>query len=61
MQNRVCVPDLSGRVDSPIDLGATAGVIAGVASAILAWQSESGANRKINRYTSAIVALQNRE
>ena len=61
MQNRVCVSDLSGRVDSPIDLGATAGVIAGVAGAILAWQSESGASRKINRYTSAIVALQNRE
>ena len=58
----MCVPDLSGtKVDSPIDLGATAGVISGVAGAILAWQSESGANRKINRYTSAIVALRNRE
>ena len=48
-------------MDSPIDFAATAGVVSGVAAAITAWQSESGANRKINRYTNAVVALQNRE
>ena len=40
----MCVPDMSGRVDLPIDLGATTGVVSGVAGAILAWQSESGAS-----------------
>ena len=57
------IPDVSviPDVDSTIDFAATAGVISGVAAAITAWQSESGANRKINRYTSAIVALRNRE
>ena len=48
-------------VDSTNDFAATAGVVSGVAAAITAWQSESGANRKINRYTNAVVALQNRE
>lgn len=50
---------LSGRVDSNIDLTAVAGVVSGVAAAITAWQSESGANKKINRYTNAVVALKN--
>ena len=35
------------------------GAVSGVAAAITAWQSESGASRKINRYTNAVVALQN--
>ena len=54
------MPDLSGRVDSKIDFTAIAGVVSGFAAAITAWQSESGANRKINRYTNAVVALKNR-
>ena len=48
---------LSGRVDSDIDFTAIAGVVSGFAAAITAWQSESGANRKINRYTNAVMAL----
>ena len=45
--------------DSGIDFTAIAGVVSGFAAAITAWQSESGANRKINRYTNAVVALKN--
>jgi hypothetical protein len=40
-------------------LTAAAGIIAGVSSSITAWQSESGAARKINRYTNAVQALKN--
>lgn len=51
---------LSGRASRRNnDLFAAAGIIAGVSSAITAWQSESGADRKINRYTNAAQALQN--
>ena len=48
---------LSGRVDSDINFTAIAGVVSGFAAGITAWQSESGANRKINRYTNAVVAF----
>ena len=50
---------LNGRVAKNVDLSAIAGVISGVSSALTAWQAESSAGRKINRYTNAIVALQN--
>jgi hypothetical protein len=51
---------LSGRASRrDTDLFAAAGIIAGVSSAITAWQSESGADRKINRYTNAAQALKN--
>ena len=53
--------NLTGRVDSNIDFTAIAGVVSAFAAAITAWQSESGASRKINRYTNAVVALKNRE
>jgi hypothetical protein len=52
---------LAGRVDSKVEFTAIAGSVSGVAVAITAWQSESGANRKINRYTNAVVDLKNRE
>ena len=42
-----------------MDFSAIAGVIAGVSSAITAWQSENSASRKINRCTNAIIALKN--
>jgi hypothetical protein len=50
---------LSGRIDSDMNFTAIAGVVSGFAAGITAWQSESGANRKINRYTNAVVALKN--
>ena len=51
---------LSGRASRrDTDLFAAAGIIAGVSSAITAWQSESGADRKINRYTNVAQALKN--
>lgn len=50
----------AARVNSKIDFIAIAGVVSGFAAAITAWQSENGANRKINRYTNAVVALKNR-
>ena len=49
---------LNGRVGT-VDLSAIAGVVSGVSAGITSWQSESGADRKINRYTNAIVALKN--
>jgi hypothetical protein len=55
--NIVILSYLSERLDSDIDLTAIAGVVSGFAAAITAWQSESGANRKINRYTNAVMAL----
>jgi hypothetical protein len=48
-----------GQMDSTVDATALAGVISGLAAAITAWQSESGANRKINRYTNAVLDLKN--
>ena len=44
---------------SSVELSAVAGVVSGVAAAITAWQEYGGADRKINRYTNAIVALKN--
>lgn len=38
---------------------AVSGVVAGVATAITAWQAESGADRKINRYNTAILSITN--
>jgi hypothetical protein len=52
---------LSGRVDDKVGatLIAVTGIVSGVSAAITAWQSESGANRKINRYTNAVQTLKN--
>ena len=50
---------LNGRVESILDFAALAGTISGISAAITAWQAETSANRKINRYTTAIVALKN--
>ena len=49
---------LNSRSDAS-DLSAVAGVVSGVVAAITAWQEYGGADRKINRYTSAIVSLRN--
>jgi hypothetical protein len=50
---------MSGRRGATADLGAVAGVVAGCAAALTAWQAESGADRKINRYTTAILSIKN--
>ena len=50
---------LAGRLDTTVDLAAVAGIVAGASAGITAWQSESGANRKINRYSIAVVELKN--
>ena len=42
-----------------VDLNAVAGVVSGLSAAITAWQSDSGADRKINRYTNAVVSINN--
>lgn len=49
---------LNGRAGTA-DLSAIAGAVGGVSAALTAWQEYSGADRKINRYTAAIVAIQN--
>jgi hypothetical protein len=49
---------LSGRLGTS-DLSAMAGVVAGVSVALTAWSDHSGADRKISRYTNAIVAIEN--
>ena len=49
---------LNGHTSSG-ELSAVAGVVSGVAAAVTAWQEFGGADRKINRYTNAIVALKN--
>ena len=51
---------LGAREGSETDYTAIAAVVSGCAGAITAWQSESGASRKINRYTNSVVALKNR-
>jgi hypothetical protein len=52
---------ISGRTNesNASTLTATAGIVAGLSAAITAWQSENGADRKINRYTNAVQALKN--
>ena len=46
---------------SDVDFTAIAAVVSGFVAAITAWRSESGADRKMSRYTNALTALKNRE
>jgi hypothetical protein len=41
------------------DRSGAAGAVAGVAGAMTSWQQFSGAGRKMNRYTGAIIAIEN--
>jgi hypothetical protein len=49
---------LNGRPGTA-DLSAIAGIVAGVSAALTSWAEYSGADRKINRYTNAVVAIEN--
>ena len=48
---------LNGRTSG--ELSAVAGVVAGTATALTSWGEYNGADRKMNRFTNAIVALEN--
>jgi hypothetical protein len=50
---------LNGREGTSTDLSAIAGVVSGVSASLTAWQKDSSADRKINRYTNAIVSIKN--
>ena len=50
---------LSGRPGTTASLTAAGGVVSGVSAALTAWQKDSSADRKINRYTNAIINLEN--
>eukprot|EP01045_Picozoa_sp_COSAG04_P040247 COSAG04_NODE_11671_length_695_cov_0.909396_1_plen_161_part_10 len=50
---------LSGRPGTSASLRAAGGVVSGLAGAITAWHKDSNADRKINRYANAVVALEN--
>ena len=50
---------LNDRPGTSADLSAAAGVVSGFSAALTAWQEYNGVDRKINRYTNAILSIKN--